>query len=84
METEDEQLNEKEMVKQEKLFLAKLKQDNKALSTRVENLELQIKFYTYSEQLTVILKKLNLDKEEEQSKTTDPEEPLDIEPVQSV
>jgi hypothetical protein len=53
--TEEQELNYEQQTKQEKLFLTKLKRDNKALAIRVENLELQIKFYNYSEQLNNIL-----------------------------
>ena len=58
---EDENVNgfTKEEAHKERLFLARLKQDNKALTIRVENLELQIKFYNYSGQLNKILKEMN-------------------------
>jgi predicted ribosome quality control (RQC) complex YloA/Tae2 family protein len=46
------------MENEKKEFTQRLKRDNKELAIRVENLELQIKYYAYSQELEGILKNL--------------------------
>lgn len=65
---------EKESNQSERDFMSQIKSDNKALRARVENLELQIKFYNYSTQLSEILEAMK----PEQPEATNDEDSGDI------